>query len=79
MIGTRAFAMLCGVSPETILAWRAAGKIKPAGRTPGGHYRWLPEQADELMRAGGMAERAKDILALVNDSREQLRILGRAL
>jgi excisionase family DNA binding protein len=44
LLSTRAFALRCGVVPETVREWIAKGRLEPAGRTPGGHYRFSEEQ-----------------------------------
>ena len=46
MLTARRFAATVGVVPETVREWVRAGKLKPAGRTPGGHLRFRPDGDD---------------------------------
>ncbi len=46
-VSTGAAAMEFGVSSVTLQRWAAAGTVKPAYRTPGGHLRW---DLDDLRR-----------------------------
>lgn len=55
-----------GVSRTTVLRAVARGLLRPAVVTPGGHHRFLPEEAD---RSGG------DLAPLIT-SREAARLLG---
>lgn len=71
-LSTRAFAERCGVVPETVRRWIKQKTIKPAGRTPGGHWRFSEAQVEEFLR-GGLSERGKDIAAHVLASRARLR------
>ncbi len=50
-------AVLCSVTPDTVLKWIRAGKL-PATRTPGGHHR-IPRNA--LVKLFGFEEGAPDV------------------
>jgi len=72
---TRAFAARVGVVPETVRDWITQGRIAPAGRTPGGHYRFGESQVEEVL--AGAIERtrplARAIEAHVLGARAKLR------
>lgn len=74
-LSTRAFAARCGVVPETVRRWIAEERIEPAGRTPGGHYRFSEEQVAQVL--GGAIERptalGKDLEAHVLAGRAKMR------
>ncbi|GAS94370.1 Gp35 [Mycolicibacterium canariasense] len=38
-----------GVLPSTVRKWVAENKLKPAVATPGGHYRFHPDDIDALL------------------------------
>jgi excisionase family DNA binding protein len=45
---TKAVALLCDVSSETVRTWAKNGKLNPR-RTPGGHLRFDPAEVDALL------------------------------
>ena len=49
--GTAAAAI--GVDPVTLQRWANAGKVTPALRTPGGHFRWDLDDLRRQLRATG--------------------------
>jgi excisionase family DNA binding protein len=75
MMSTRAFAARCGVVSETVRDWIAKGRLEPAGRTPGGHYRFSEEQVAAAL--GGELERGnqlgRDLEAHVLAARAKMR------
>lgn len=64
---SREFAALIKVTPRTLAKYRAQGRIEPAGETPGGHPRYLAEQANELLRSRRKSEHKSPTSALVAD------------
>lgn len=46
---TSAVALQCGVTPRTVRNWAQAGVLK-GKRTPGGHYRFDPNEVGALLR-----------------------------
>lgn len=74
MISTKRLARLVGVEPETVRRWVRAGKVTPAGQTPGGHYRFRREQAEELLAGPpNMSELAQDVMAHVDATLRRAR------
>lgn len=47
-------AKLMSVTPDSVLKWIKAGKLK-AYRTPGGHYRIKQSRIEELLREDGIS------------------------
>lgn len=78
LLSTRAFAAQVGVTPETVLDWVKAGKLRPIGRTPGGHYRFSPAQVEGVLNGWTATRQAKDIEEHVVAAQERLRIRARA-
>lgn len=78
-LNTRAFALACGVVPETVREWVRLGYITPDFRTPRGkHLRFTQAQVDEV-KQGRPSERAMDIEAHVLAARARQRMRrGRA-
>lgn len=70
-----------GVSPATLTRWAAAGKVQPAERTQGGHYRWnLVSLRRQLRRlnlaaAGQVPDLAEDIASVVHDANRRWQIV----
>jgi hypothetical protein len=75
--GTAARAL--GVSTATLTRWAAAGRVTPAERTLGGHYRWhLPSLRAEVRgEAAPDARRqaAEDIARVVHAANRELQIV----
>lgn len=74
MLTCAAFARLVGVTPETVRRWVRMEKLKPAGRTPGGQFRFDVAQVDEVL--GGSVDRsglARAMEAHVLAARAKLR------
>ena len=70
-----------GGPPRTLARWRKAGQSSPAGRTPGGHYRWRASQVSEVLGSEekpDLTERAQDIESHVAAARAKIRRLRRA-
>ena len=80
LITAREFARRAGVETETVRRWVRAGKLLPAGKTPGGHLRFRPEQVQELLNppVAGLAAKA-DGKALFERAWQELRTLNRTL
>lgn len=80
-LDTDAFARACSVKPETVRRWVRRGQLVPYGRTFGGHLRFLPSQAGEVLRVAPapMTERARDIEAHVRSARAELKARLRSL
>lgn len=78
-ISARALGELVGVEAETVRRWVRKGRLEPAGRTLGGHLRFHPQQAKEILQAGlgdrGLAQRAREIEDHVLVARAKLRLL----
>jgi excisionase family DNA binding protein len=51
MLTTEEVAETFRTSPQSILRWRAQGRIH-AIRTPGGHYRWRQTEVNRVYREG---------------------------
>jgi DNA-binding transcriptional MerR regulator len=67
-----------GISTATLTRWAASGKVTPAERTQGGHYRWhldvLRAQARGLEAAREHAE-AEDIARVIHAANRELQIV----
>jgi excisionase family DNA binding protein len=50
-VGTGEAADAVGVSRNTLERWARLGKVKPASRTAGKHYRWDIEDLQRQLRA----------------------------
>jgi excisionase family DNA binding protein len=53
-LSTKAVAVLCGVTGQTVRAWAKAGRLNPK-KTPGGHYRFNPAEVDALLNESTVA------------------------
>ena len=78
LLTSREFAQRCGVVPETVRRWVRAGRVSPAGATPGGQLRFAEAQVDEAL-GRGPSERALDIEAHVRSSLARLRARRRGV
>ena len=78
-VTTGAAARALGVSTATLTRWAAAGRVTPAERTLGGHYRWnLPALRAEVRgEAAPDARRqaAEDIARVVHAANRELQIV----
>ena len=67
-----------GISSATLTRWAASGKVTPAQRTGGGHYRWhlasLRRQVT-LSRNPGADTTAEDIASVVHDANRRWQIV----
>lgn len=67
-----------GISAAQLTRWVAAGKVEPAERTPGGHYRWdlaaLRAQARHVRRSPTGREQAEDIASVIHDANRRWQI-----
>lgn len=72
LISSNDLANRIGVSRATVLRAVARGLLRPAVVTPGGHRRFLPEDAEELAGHLDGRERPADLLS----SSEAARVLG---
>lgn len=78
LITTGAAARALGISTATLTRWAAAGKVTPAERTLGGHYRWnlaalRAEVHGQQLRPGQVA--AEEIARVVHAAQRELQII----
>jgi DNA-binding transcriptional MerR regulator len=78
-ITTGAAAQELGISTATLTRWAAAGRVTPAERTAGGHYRWdlpvLREQVRRLGRPEPGRVVAEDIARVIHAANRELQIV----
>lgn len=78
-IPTGAAARELGVSAATLTRWVAAGKVEPAERTAGGHFRWdMSALRAQVRRLGRLPEAdtlAEDIASVIHDANRRLQII----
>lgn len=58
LITTSQIAELAKVDPSAVRMWVKKGKLKPAIKTPGGHYRFRLTDVEALLSADEPAEAA---------------------
>lgn len=71
-------ARALGISTATLTRWAVAGKVTPAERTIGGHYRWdMTSLRAQLRRLkfGDMDVTAEDIARVVHAAHRELQIV----
>src|SRR6266699_4644861 len=78
-VTTGAAARALGVSTATLTRWAAAGRVTPAERTLGGHYRWdLTALRAEVRGEAPQSERrraAEDIARVIHAANRELQIV----
>lgn len=81
-VTTGAAARALGISSATLTRWAAAGRVTPAERTVGRHYRWdLDDLRAQIQRAQVTARRepqrtlAEDIASVIHDANRRLQII----
>jgi len=78
-VTTGVAARALGVSTATLTRWAAAGRVTPAERTLGGHYRWdLGALRAEVRGEAPQSERrraAEDIARVIHAANRELQIV----
>ena len=76
---TGAAARELGVSAATLTRWAASGRVTPAERPAGGHYRWdlpvLRGQVRRLRPGAGGGTVAEEIASVIHDANRRLQII----